>query len=79
MPWKWNDTHVDAILKDSETSDEVSDKNIVSFFKELDVSGFGEGNIMKVIKAGFDSVPKILKVSKADLLGVKGFQRKNSY
>ena len=49
VPWKWNETHVDAILKDSETSDDVRDKNIVSFFKALDVSGFGEGNIMKVI------------------------------
>jgi len=78
VPWKWNETHVDAILKDSEASDEVRDKNIVSFFKELDISGFGEGNIMKVIKAGFNTVPKILKVSKADLLGVKGFKEKTA-
>jgi DNA ligase (NAD+) len=78
VPWKWNDTHVDAILKDSETSDKVRDKNIISFFEELSISGFGEGNIMKVIKAGFNSVPKILKVSKVELLGVKGFKDKTA-
>jgi len=65
-------------LKDSETSDKVRDKNIISFFEELSISGFGEGNIMKVIKAGFNSVPKILKVSKVELLGVKGFKDKTA-
>jgi len=78
VPWKWNETHVDALLKDSETNEGVRDKNIVSFFKELDISGFGEGNIMKVINSGFNSIPTILKVSKADLLGVKGFKEKTA-
>jgi len=78
VPWKWNDTHVDAILVDSTASDQVRDKKIISFFQTLDVSGFGEGNILKVIKAGFDSVSKILSVSKAELLEVKGFQEKTA-
>jgi DNA ligase (NAD+) len=78
VPWKWNDTHVDAILKDSETSDEVRDKNIISFFEELSISAFAEGNILKVIKSGFNSVPKIIEISKADLLNVKGFKEKTA-
>ena len=48
VPWKWNETHVDALLKDSEASSEVRNKNIVAFFKDgLKVTGFGEGNILK--------------------------------
>jgi len=78
VPWKWNDTHVDAVLKDLETSDEVRDKNIISFFEDLSISAFAEGNILKVIKAGFNSVPKILEISKADLLNVKGFKEKTA-
>jgi NAD-dependent DNA ligase/DNA polymerase/3'-5' exonuclease PolX len=78
VPWKWNETHVDAILVDSTANDQVRDKKIISFFQTLDVSGFGEGNIMKVIKAGFDSVSEILSLSKADLLEVKGFQEKTA-
>jgi len=78
VPWKWNDTHVDAVLKDSETSYEVRDKNIISFFEELSISAFAEGNILKVIKAGFNSVPKIIEISKADLLNVEGFKEKTA-
>ena len=77
VPWKWNETHVDALLKDSEASDEVRNKNIVAFFKDgLKVTGFGEGNILKVINKGFDSVPKILRMTKADFLTVPNFKEK---
>ena len=77
VPWKWNETHVDALLKDSEASSEVRNKNIVAFFKDgLKVTGFGEGNILKVINRGFDSVPKILRMSKADFLTVPNFKEK---
>ena len=77
VPWKWNETHVDALLKDSEASSEVRNKNIVAFFKDgLKVTGFGEGNILKVINSGFDSVPKILRMSKADFLTVPNFKEK---
>jgi len=78
VPWKWNETHVDAILKDSEASDDVRNKNIVSFFKSIDISGFGEGNVVRVIKAGYDSVPKILKMTKEDFLKVQGFKEKTA-
>jgi len=77
VPWKWNETHVDALLKDSEASAEVRNKNIVAFFKDgLKVTGFGDGNILKVIESGFDSVPKILRMSRADFLTVQGFKEK---
>ena len=79
VPWKWNETHVDALLKDSEASDEVRNKNIVAFFKDgLKVTGFGEGNILKVINKGFDSVPKILRMTKADFLTVPNFKEKTA-
>jgi NAD-dependent DNA ligase len=55
----------------------VRNKNIVAFFKDgLKVTGFGEGNILKVINSGFDSVPKILRMSKADFLTVPNFKEK---
>ena len=79
VPWKWNDTRVDAVLKDSETSEAVRNKNIICILwrPELLVL-LQKGNIWKVIKAGFDSVPKILTISKADLLNVKGFKEKTA-
>jgi NAD-dependent DNA ligase len=78
IPWKWNATHVDAILKGTEASTAVRDKNIEYFFKTIDVDGLGPGNVAKIINAGFDSVPKILAMNKADLLTVKGFKAKTA-
>ena len=78
IPWKWNATHVDAILKGAEASTAVRDKNIEYFFKTIDVDGLGPGNVAKIIDAGFDSVPKILAMNKADLLTVKGFKAKTA-
>lgn len=78
VPWKWNETRVDALLKDSEANESVREKNIASFFKSLDVSGLGEGNVARIIKAGYNSVPSILKMTKNDFLKVDGFKEKTA-
>lgn len=78
VPWKFNETKVDALLMDSEASEEVRDKNIISFFTILDIAGFGEGNIKKVIDAGYNSVKDILRITKAQLLEIPGFKEKTA-
>jgi DNA ligase (NAD+) len=78
VPWKWNETHVDALLKDSSTNEKVRNKNIISFFTTLDTVGFGPGNITKVIEKGFDTVPKILKMTVEDFKKVPGFKDKTA-
>lgn len=75
VPWKWNETHVDAILKDVENNEEVRNKNIISFFKTLNIAGFGSGNVTKVIEEGFDNVPKILGMTIDDFVEIPGFQK----
>ena len=76
VPYRWNDTHVDIILENLEDDAVVREKNITGFFKGIEVDGLGAGNITKIIAAGFDSIPKIIKMSKADLLTVDGFKEK---
>jgi NAD-dependent DNA ligase len=76
VPYRWNDTHVDIILENAEDDATVREKNITGFFKGIEVDGLGAGNITKIITAGFDSIPKIIKMSKADLLTVDGFKDK---
>ena len=73
--WKWNETKVDALLESKENNETVLQKNIEFFFKKLDIKGVGPGNV-KMIKAGLDTVPKILKASKEELLTVDGFKEK---
>jgi NAD-dependent DNA ligase len=76
VPYRWNDTHVDIILENAEDDATVREKNITGFFKGIEVDGLGAGNITKIISSGFDSIPKIIKMSKADLLTVDGFKDK---
>ena len=64
--YTWNDTHVDAVIADAGNNKTVQEKNIVAFFAELEVDGLKAGNIKKIMDAGFDTVPKILAMTKSD-------------
>ena len=72
----WNETHVDVVLKDFESDDIVKEKAVAAFFKGLDVAGLSSGNVKRIMNAGFDTIPKIVHMTKEDLLGVEGFKDK---
>jgi NAD-dependent DNA ligase len=78
VPYKWNDTHVDVMLEDVLSDETVKEKNITGFFRGIGVEGLSSGNITRIIKAGYDSVPKILKMSLDELKNVEGFQLKSA-
>ena len=78
VPYKWNDTHVDVMLEDLLSDETVKEKNITGFFKGIGVEGLSSGNITRIIKAGYDTVPKILKMSVDELKNVEGFQIKTA-
>ena len=75
VPYKWNDTHVDIMLENMESDDTVREKNITGFFKGIEVDGLGAGNVARIIQAGFDTVPKIIKMTMDDFLHVEGFKK----
>ncbi len=72
----WNDKHVDIMLKNKDEDETVRNKNIALFFKGIDVDGLGEKNVVKIIDTGFDTIPKILKMNKEQLLSVNGVKEK---
>jgi len=78
VPYKWNDTHVDIMLEDALSDDTVKEKNITGFFRGIGVEGLSSGNITRIIKAGYDSVPKILNMTVEQLKNVEGFQLKTA-
>jgi len=78
VAYKWNDTHVDVMLEDLLSDETVKEKNITGFFRGIGVEGLSSGNITRIIKAGYDSVPKILKISVDELKNVEGFQLKTA-
>jgi NAD-dependent DNA ligase len=76
VPFKWNDTHVDVMLEDIDSDETVREKNITGFFRGIGVEGLSSGNIIRMIKAGFDTVPKIINMTIDDFLKVEGFKMK---
>lgn len=74
--YTWNQTGVDIILKNKADNSIVQGKVITGFFKGIGVDGLGPGNIKRIIAADFDTVPKILSMSKEDFLSVEGFKSK---
>ena len=76
VSYKWNETHIDIIIENLEQDETVKEKNIVGFFKGIEVDGLGEGNVKKIINAGYDSVAKIIGMNKSDFLDVDGFKEK---
>jgi NAD-dependent DNA ligase len=76
VPYKWNDTNIDVMLEDAGSNVTVLEKNITGFFKGIGVDGLSSGNVARIVAAGFDSVPKIIHMSKADFLKVEGFKDK---
>lgn len=74
----WNDTKVDILLIDKDKDESVIMKNILGFFKTLEISGLGEGNIKKIIKAGGNTIAKILGFTIDDFKKVDGFGNKTA-
>jgi len=78
VPFKWNDTHVDIMLEDFESDETVIEKNITGFFRGIEVEGLSSGNVSRIIQAGYDTIPKIIKMSVDDFLEIDGFKEKTA-
>jgi NAD-dependent DNA ligase len=76
VPYKWTSTHIDVVLEDIKGDITVLEKNITMFFVELEVDGLSSGNIKRIMDAGYNTVGKILKMTKTDFEKVEGFKSK---
>ena len=76
IDYVWNENHIDIMLKNKDDDKTVREKNIAGFFKGIDVEGLGNKNVSKIIESGYDSVPKILAMTKEQLLTIDGFKEK---
>jgi len=76
IPYTWNTTHIDIMLENAQEDMGVRTKQITGFFQALEVDGIGEGNVKKMVTAGFDRICKITAMTEADFLKVDGFQEK---
>jgi NAD-dependent DNA ligase len=76
--YTWNETQVDILLTNKEDNNIVREKNITGFFKGIGVENLSSGNVQRMMRFGFDTVEKILKMSVEDLITLDGFQEKSA-
>jgi len=74
--YHWTDTGVDVVLDNIDDNNDVKEKNITGFFTTLKVDGLSSGNVKRIMKAGYKSVPLIIKMTKEDFENVEGFKSK---
>ena len=75
--WKWTDTGVHIISTDKDSSD-MKIKSLYHFFSTLETIGLGEKNIEKIYNAKYDTIEKILKLTKDDIIKIDGFKEKSA-
>ena len=71
----WNATKKDLILTNAEENEIVILKQIDDFFNKLQVAGLGRGNIKRIMDAGYNRLPMILKMGIEDFEEVEGFKK----
>ena len=76
VEYVYNDTGVDIMLKDKDSDSSVLEKTITLFFQGIKVDGMGAGNVKKMIASGYNSICKIVHMTKEQLFGIEGFKEK---
>ena len=78
IPYKWNNTGVDLIVKDIHgvANDAIRIKQITDFFKILGVKFISEGIITKLVNNGYDTIMKIIKADVNHLYKIEGIGEK---
>ena len=71
LEYTWTSSNVD-IIATNESIDQLV-KELTFFFKKLDIKNIDESTTTKLIKAGFDTIEKILLIKPIDLLNIDGF------
>jgi DNA ligase (NAD+) len=72
VPYKWNESGVDIMVEQPTESAAVRLRGIIAFFAALKVDGFGPGTGKRLFEAGFDTTPKIVRMSLADMQAILG-------
>ena len=79
LSYKWTKSKVDIVLKNPFDNEIVQEKNITYFFTKLGIVGLSSGNVIRLMEAGYNTIPLIVSMKKDDYLDVEGFQEKMAH
>lgn len=74
----WNETHVDIVVKEKQKNPSVQKRQLIHFFKGMNINGLGEKTIEKLYQKNFNTIPSILFITLDDLKTIDGIEDKIS-
>jgi len=74
MKYTWDKNKVNIILTNASENREVIIKRLTKFVTDIGVENMSEGIVTRLVDAGYDTIPKIIKLKKSDLLKLDGFK-----
>ena len=77
IEYVWDKNNVDLMVKEIGGRD-MDIKNIYYFFSQLKIKGMGEKVVEKLYDNGYNTILKILQITKDNLLNIEGFKEKSS-
>ena len=76
--YKWNETNVDIFSIDTDENETVQIKLIQDFFKKINTSYIGPGLVDKLYNNGYNTIKKIIHITKKQLLQIPGIKETSS-
>lgn len=77
VPYEWTSTHVD-LKATGEASDAQTLKQLEFFVKQMEIPYLGSGTLAKLYAAGVRTIPDVMHLTEAQLVGVEGIQAKGA-
>lgn len=76
--YEWTESGVDIILTNVENNNSVKTKIIVNFFSKMGIQQLNQKTIEKFVENGFNTIEKVIKITKKDIMKIEGFKDKSS-
>lgn len=79
QPYSWNESGVDIHIQEYSGNNEQVIKQLTNFMVTMQIKQVSDKTVEKLIKAGFDTIPKLIKIKETDLIGkVPGIAQKSA-
>ena len=72
--YDWDETGVCLVLKDKDAVPEVIAAKLRRFFDHMEVEGFSSSMAVKLVEAGYDTIPKILRMTASKFRTLPGIK-----
>ena len=72
--YEWDKNKVNIILANADDNETVIIQRLTKFVRYIGVDNLSEGMISRLVKAGFDTIPKLISITVDDLLSIDGIK-----